>query len=227
MNEQVGVLLLENTHQKSGRAIDAAATFAPPPRLATVAGAQSPIVLGADGARLADAYASAASELVADGTALVTANCGFAFRYQAAVRNRVDAPVALSSLLLLGTLRQVYGRRLGVLTYDAATLRSFAKDIEGWPADGDLALCDIGGSPAWAELAQPTPIAVNLDAMEADLLQRSAQFVAAQDLRALLLECTAMFLFARRLEDQLGVRCFDLIDLIHFIRGAPEPATVG
>jgi len=224
MNEQVGVLLLENTHNKQGRAIEAAETFAPPPRVATVAGAQSSTLFGARGATLINAYAAAASGLVDEGACLVTANCGFAFQYQSAVRDRVDVPVALSSLLMLGMLRQVYGHRIGVLTYDATTLRNFASSIDGWPAGDALALCDVQGSPAWDELEHPTPITMNLEAMEADLLSRAGQFVTGHDLQALLLECTAMFLFKRRLEERLGVRCYDLIDLVEFIRG-PGSAT--
>ena len=67
---------------------------------------------------------AAAHALVAEGARALTGNCGFMIRHQAAVRNAVEVPVFLSSLLLAPMLLASLNdnSKLGIVTASSASL---------------------------------------------------------------------------------------------------------
>lgn len=213
-------LLLETSHLDLPGVLRHPDTLAVRQLLETVPGARGTIVVGPDYRAVASAYVASAAAVDAEEIELITANCGFAIAYQDDVAAAVKAPVALSSLLLVPMLFRVYGRRLGVVTFDAGQLDEPRRHAAGWPATGPPVV-DVQGSAAWRRLASDGQPKLNLSKLRDDLLGAVAPFAQRHRLQALLLECTAMSPFRSDLADRTGARVFDLIGLLEFLLGLP------
>src|SRR4051794_19347477 len=112
----LGVLQLENKPVMFLGSLGNPKTFSFPTLYRTVAGAWASNVVPGDPAMEA-AFVSAAKELVAEGAAAITTNCGFTLRYQRAMAEAVPVPVATSSLLLLPFLAATTRGCIGILTF--------------------------------------------------------------------------------------------------------------
>ncbi|KAA5606780.1 aspartate/glutamate racemase family protein [Roseospira marina] len=153
----------------------------------------------------------AARALEAEGARVIATSCGFLGALQERLRAAVSVPVLSSALVLVPLLRAAYGPRgsLGVLTFDARALKP-AHFGAMW--DPDLLVEGLESSrtfyPAIAE-DQPT--------LDAALAEGDAA-MAAQRLRgraggrlgAVILECTNLGPYSRRIRMEADAPVFDL-----------------
>lgn len=182
-----------------------------------VPGATPPRVLAGDAA-LAPAYAEQARALVAAGAAAITANCGFAIAYQDAVAAAVDAPVALSSVLLAPALLRALGprRRIGLAVADAGRFAPALLSAAGVPSAVQARIDVVGlegvaGVCAWNTR---TEYATDWAALECDVVATVGAFADARPaLGALLLECTGLVYCREALRRRTGLPAYDWVDL--------------
>ncbi len=129
----LGLLMLDTRFPRPPGDVGNPETYARagiPARFVTVPGA-SPrkIVQEADPAFL-QPFIDAAVGLARDGAALISTSCGFLARYQDALQAAVPVPVVSSSLLQCRGLA-----RVGIVTFDAASLDRALLDAAGVPAN--------------------------------------------------------------------------------------------
>jgi hypothetical protein len=117
------------------------------------------------------AFIAAARRLIDRGAAVVSSTCGFSIRHQPAVAEAIDAPVVMSSLLLLpALLRQLApSAKIAVLTYDSTQCGEELLGIDD-PADrGRVVIGGIEGGKFWHdELKRPAP-PIDVAAIETDV----------------------------------------------------------
>ncbi len=177
---------------------------------------------GAEG--LLDAFIDAARQLVADGADGITTNCGFLSLYQRQLAEAVPVPVLTSSLMQVEMVNRTLpaGRRAGVLTVSASTLRpehlAAASVPEGTP---------IGSTESGREFTR----AILDNAPQMDIEAARADNVAAAlamqrahaDLGAIVLECTNMCPYAGDIAAATGLPVHSMVSLVNWFQASLVP----
>ncbi|HZS32042.1 MAG TPA: hypothetical protein VFC42_01540 [Methylomirabilota bacterium] len=225
MSRLLGILQLENRPLTIPGSLGDARRFAYPARGRTVPGAHVDAVVAGE-PWLEAAYVAGARALEADGATAIITNCGFAILYQAAMSGAVRVPVAASSLLLLPLLAATLapGRRIGLLTYDAARLTARHLEAAGVTgADERLVVAGIEGTRSWAALAEPVPD-VGVESLAADVLGAVRKLRRAHpEVAVLLLECAAFCPVSSRVRTETGLPVLDFVSLADLVMAAaPE-----
>ncbi|WP_287310920.1 hypothetical protein [Mesorhizobium sp.] len=165
---------------------------------------------------LEGACVAAARRLVERGAAVISSDCGFFIRHQAAVAAAVDIPVATSSLLLVPTLlRQLSpARKLAVVTADS---RHFGEDLLSVDNPTDRARVVIGGVEGGEFLRNALmrpPVDTKIDQIECEVFACVAQLRAEHpEIGMLLFECTGFPYVKNALRRRTGLPIFDITDL--------------
>ncbi|WP_426411737.1 hypothetical protein [Bradyrhizobium ganzhouense] len=180
-----------------------------------VPGAWTDVVVRGDPV-LEPAYVAAARRLVDRGAVVISSDCGFSIRHQAAVAASVNVPVAMSSVLLLPTLlRQLPGHaKIALLTYDSS---HFGQDLLGVDDPADRARVIIGGiegTKYWHDgLKRPWP-PIDVAAVEADVgacLTRLRK--THPEIAAVLFECATFPLVAPAIRRIAKLPVYDITTL--------------
>ncbi|MER9671219.1 hypothetical protein [Mesorhizobium sp. M0203] len=147
---------------------------------------------------------------------VISADCGFFIRHQAAVAAATNVPVALWSLLLVPTLFRGLPRaaKLAAVTADST---SCSKDLLGIDDPADRARVVIGGIEGGKllrnELVRP-PIPTNVADIEKEVGACIARLRAAHPkIAAILFECTAFPLVTPAIRRSTGLPIYDITDL--------------
>ncbi|QRM32837.1 hypothetical protein [Microvirga sp. VF16] len=165
---------------------------------------------------LEPACIAAAKRLVERGAAVITANCGYFIRHQAAVAAAVNVPVVTSSLLLLPTLlNQLPPRsKLAVLV---AQPKHLTDDMLGITDPSARSRVVVGGIEDSVlvrnENMRPPPPTDPADTEKDVVASVQALHKAHPDIGAFLLECTAMPLTAPAVRRVTGLPAYDITTL--------------
>ena len=133
----LGILMLEARFPRIPGDMGNATTW-PFPVLYRVVRGATPARVVQQGARgLLPAFLEAAADLVAQGAEALTTNCGFLSLFQADIAAYTGVPVLTSSLMQVPWVQATLppGRRVGLVTVDAASLSPAHLAAAGVPAD--------------------------------------------------------------------------------------------
>jgi len=225
----IGVLMLETRFPRPPGDIGNPAGFPFPLRYAVVPRARVGRVVrpGEPDPALLEGFLAAAERLAAEGCAALTTSCGFLAPFQAALAARAGIPVAASALLLVPMLQATLppGRRVGVLTVDAAALgpahlaaAGAAPDtpVEGIEREGELARVLLDDLPE-----------LDTAAAGADVVAAGERLRARHpEVGAIVLECTNMPPYAAALRRATGLPVQGLPELLAWLH-AGLPALSG
>ncbi|MHB0791021.1 aspartate/glutamate racemase family protein [Bradyrhizobium sp. 5.13L] len=183
--------------------------------LETVAGAWAEIVIRGDPA-LEPAYISGAQRLVERGAVVITANCGFSIRHQAAVAASVKVPVVTSSLLLLPTLlRQLpKAAKVAVLTADSTHLGEDLLGIDDPTDRTRVVIGGIEGGEMWHNEMKRPPPHTDVGVIESEVAECVARLRNEHPaIAAILFECTAFPLVAPAMRRMTKLPIYDITTL--------------
>jgi aspartate/glutamate racemase len=195
--------------------IGCAGTFIHPVRYRVVQGAvPKRVVIEADRSLL-EPFIAAARALEAEGCAAIATSCGFLALFQAEMQAAVGVPLWTSSLLLVAAVEATLpaGRRVGIVTADAASLTAAHLRAAGAPADAPVE----GLAPDSAFHRTLLDNRHELDAGEAQAATVAAatRLVARHpNLGAIVLECTNMPPYADAVRAATGLPVHDITTLI-------------
>ncbi|RDJ04298.1 hypothetical protein [Rhizobium grahamii] len=191
------------------------ATFNVPPITEMVDGALADVVIRGDPS-LEGACVAAAWRLVDRGARVITADCGFFVRHQAAIAAAVNVPVVTSSLLLVPALvRQLApGTKLAVLSADS---RHCSEDLLGIQSPAERKRVVIGGieNGLYVRNALARPfVRTDLDQIEQEVGGCIARLRAEHpEIAMILFECTGFPVVANALRRKIGLPIYDITDL--------------
>lgn len=156
------------------------------------------------------------------GCQAITTSCGFAVLFQHRLLEAVSVPVFSSSLMLVpfvaATLRK--GRRVGVITADAATLSAhhlLAAAIE--PAR--IHIVGMDGCPEFAATAWGDKTTLDFVRISNEVVTVAKRLVdEAPDTGALLLECSLLPPYAAAVQAEIGLPVFDFTHLVSLVHHA-------
>lgn len=225
----LGVLMLEARFARIPGDMGNALTWPFPVLYRVVRGASPRRVVLDQAAGLLPDFIAAAQELVQQGAEAITTNCGFLALFQAELAAAVRVPVATSSLMQVAAVQATLppGRRVGVVTINAAALTPAHLRAAGAPQDTPLAGVEHGRELfrvlVAAEKDDLDPAVAQQDVLDAG----RALLARHPEVGAIVLECTNMPPYAAALRAELGVPVYDIYSLISWFHAGLRPRVFG
>ncbi len=159
---------------------------------------------------------AAAKELERMGVKAISSNCGFMLHFQEAVRNAVNVPVFLSSLLQLSLAARFIssGQKIAILTAFTERLTPEVLRLAGLPDNVEVVVNSIQNTPEFLNMQIADS---DTDAFGDRLEEAADQLFSTEDnIGALLLECAVFTPYAERLRKKYALPVFDFISLIDY-----------
>jgi Asp/Glu/Hydantoin racemase len=229
----VGILMLDTRFPRIPGDMGNATTFPFPVRYHRVTGASPDLVVrrGAEG--LLPNFVEGARALEREGVGAITTNCGFLVKYQREVAASVRVPVFTSSLLLVPLVHRMLapGRRVGLMTVNAASLGPEHLAGAGIPADLPLAVAGMEGEKEFTRVMLGDEMELDVDLAREEHVRVARRLVADHpDVGAIVLECTNMPPYTADIQRETGLPVFDITTLVRMAHDglaggrAPRPA---
>ncbi len=229
----VGILVLDTRFPRIPGDLGNAATFDFPVRYHRVAGADPDLVVRRGAAGLLPAFVEGARQLEREGVGAITTNCGFLVRFQRELAAAVSVPVFTSSLLLVPMIHRMLppGRRVGILTVNAATLTPELLAAAGVTPDLPVVVAGLETEKEFTRVLLGDELELDVDAAREEHVRVARRLVSDHpEVGALVLECTNMPPYAADLQRETGRPVFDILSLVRMVHASlaaglpPRPA---
>ena len=221
----VGMLLLETRFPRIPGDGGNAQTW-PFPMLYRVVRGATPDRVVRDRGGIVDDFVAAARELVAIGADGITTNCGFLVLYQDRLSAECGVPVAASSLLQVPWVERLLppGRRVGVVTVEAASLTAQHLGCAGAPPDTPVEGTE-GGAEFTRVLLGDEP-ELDVDRAREDVVAAARRLVERNpEVGAIVLECTNMPPYAAEMSRAIGLPVYDFYSFVCWFQAGLRPRT--
>jgi len=229
----VGILMLDTRFPRIPGEMGNATTYPFPVRYHRVTGANPDLVVrrGAEG--LLPNFIEGARALEREGVGAITTNCGFLIKYQQQLAAAVSVPVFTSSLLLVPLVHRMLtpGRRVGVMTVNAATLQAEHLAGAGIGPDIPLAVAGMEGEKEFTRVMLGDELELDVDLAREEHVRVARRLMSEHpDIGAIVLECTNMPPYAADIQRETGRAVFDIVSLVRMAHDAlaagrsPRPA---
>ena len=219
----VGILMLDTRFPRIVGDMGNARTFPFAVRYQRVDGADPDLVVrrGAEG--VLPAFIAGARALEREGVGAITTNCGFLVKYQRELAAAVTVPVFTSSLLLVPLVHRMLppGRRVGIMTVNAPTLRQEHLDGAGIGAEIPIAVAGLETEKEFTRVMLGDQLELDVDVAREEHVRVARQLMADHpDIGAIVLECTNMPPYVADIQRVTGVPVFDIVSLVQMVHGA-------
>jgi Asp/Glu/hydantoin racemase len=219
----VGILMLDTQFPRVPGDMGNAETFAFPVRYHRVSGASPDLVVRRGAAALLPAFIEGARALEREGVGAITTNCGFLAKFQGEMAAAVTVPVFTSSLLLVPLVHRMLGpgRRIGIMTVDAASLGPEHLAGAGIGSDVPIAVAGLETEKEFTRVLLGDELVLDVDRARTEHLLVARRLVAEHpDLGAIVLECTNMPPYTADIQRETGLPVFDVVSLVAMMHGA-------
>ncbi|RWP55097.1 MAG: hypothetical protein EOR08_34195 [Mesorhizobium sp.] len=225
----VGIILTERMPSPGVRpylpgCVGNATTWSVPVRYKTVPGLNDTSIFASDGDKITPIVVQAALELVSEGAQLITCNCGYSIRFQQAVRDAVDVPVFLSSLLLAPFLEMMLpaNQALGIIVASKSELTQDMLVASGLRADigRKLVIAGLEDTPVFGNGWVRAEGDLDVGGSQADLVDTAVALQKERpDIGMLLLECGDLPPYAYAVQQATQIPVFDFTSMVEFFVG--------
>jgi hypothetical protein len=225
---RLGILMLEARFPRIPGDMGNAETWPFPVLYRVVRGASPQRVVNEKATGLLGAFLEAGRELVALGADGITTNCGFLALFQRELAAGLGVPVASSSLMQLPLVESLLppGKRAGVLTVSGASLS--AAHLEAIRLPPDIPIVGTEGGREFSRVLLGNEERLDVAAAEADILDAGAELVRRHpEVGAIILECTNMCPYARRLREATGLPVYDIYSFMSWFHAGLRPRDFG
>ncbi|WP_345773889.1 aspartate/glutamate racemase family protein [Azospirillum endophyticum] len=216
MSRPLGIIMLDTGFERPVGDVGNAGSWPFPVLYRTVSGALPRDVVDGREGGLTDAFVEAGEDLIRQGAGALLTSCGFLVLRQRRLAARLSRPLATSSLLQLPQIAAMLpaGRRIGVVTYDAASLTPAhfreAGLAETAPSPPVAGLPRGGAFHRLIEKNEP----YDRPGLEAELMAVMEELLRREPaIGAILLECTNLPPFTASIAARFGLPVFDVLTL--------------
>jgi Asp/Glu/hydantoin racemase len=219
----VGILMLDTKFPRIAGDMGNATTFPFPVRYHRVAGASPDRVVRGGAEGLLPDFVEGARALEREGVGAITTNCGFLVKFQRELAAAVKVPVFTSSLLMVPLVIRMLppGRRVGVLTVNAATLTREHLEGAGIARDAPLVVAGMEGEKEFTRVMLGDELELDVDLAREEHVRVARRLVNDHpDIGALVLECTNMPPYTADIQRATGLPVFDVLSLVHLVHDA-------
>lgn len=193
------------------------ASYPFPVKLVEVKGANTDTVILHPSQKLLEDMIRLAKELEKEGVRAITTSCGFNAIFQEALANAVDIPVFTSSLLQVPFAQALVGRdrAVGVITASASSLSEKHLRACGITDEMHPIVMGLENAPEWSKIFDHPDDSFDMDLVTEEILNVARQGVKDHpEIGAIVLECTDLPPFARRIREELDIPVFDFNSMI-------------
>ena len=186
-------------------------------QLVEVKGANTDTVILHPSQKLLEDMIQLAKELEKEGVRAITTSCGFNAIFQEALANAVDIPVFTSSLLQVPFAQALVGRdrAVGVITASASSLSEKHLRACGITDEMHPIVMGLENAPEWSKIFDHPDDSFDMDLVTEEILNVARQGVKDHpEIGAIVLECTDLPPFARRIREELDIPVFDFNSMI-------------
>ena len=187
------------------------ASYPFPVKLVEVKGANTDTVILHPSQKLLEDMIQLAKELEKEGVRAITTSCGFNAIFQEALANAVDIPVFTSSLLQVPFAQALVGRdrAVGVITASASSLSEKHLRACGITDEMHPIVMGLENAPEWSKIFDHPDDSFDMDLVTEEILNVARQGVKDHpEIGAIVLECTDLPPFARRIREELDIPVF-------------------
>ncbi|WP_163969792.1 aspartate/glutamate racemase family protein [Oceanobacillus halotolerans] len=166
-------------------------------------------------------------ELVKNGAKAITADCGFLLYYQNQLRDALQVPVFLSSLLQLPFLFLMVNttEKIGVITADSTLLNEQLLTEIGIQDMNRLSIKGLQNTSYFYDACVKESGVLNEEGIKQEVVSLASQMVQEDpDIKAILLECSFLPPYSKAVQEAVGLPVFDyktMIDYVHSAYRAP------
>jgi hypothetical protein len=225
----LGILMLQARFPRILGDMGNAETWPFPVLYRVVKGATPERVVLQGAAGLLGDFLDAAADLVDQGAEAITTNCGFLALFQQELAAHVKVPVATSSLIQVPWVQATLppGKRVGVITVSKGSLTPRHLQAAGVPLDVPCVGTE-GGREFFRVLIRAEKIDMDVGLATQDILDAGRELVTAHpEVGAIVLECTNMPPYARRLSVAVGLPVYDIYSLVTWLHAGLRPRDFG
>ncbi len=224
----LGILMLNTRFPRIPGDIGNPSSFPFPVRYEVIETATVDRVVTSTGpsAAVINGFVSAAARLTAGGVAGMTTSCGFMAIAQKELSARISVPVITSSLCQIPLVQSTLpiGKRVGVLTIDAAELS--LSHFAGVGAPADLPIEGVENGRELARVIKQDQPSLDPVKAEEDVIKAGKKLlIKAPEVGAIVLECTNMAPYSKALAGALGLPVYDITGLLHWWYRSIQPPT--
>ena len=218
----IGVLCLESYFPKPPGHLRNPVSFDFPVTYKVMRGIDVPKLLFNPTPDLVAPFIEAAQELEREGVLAITGSCGFLARFHKELTQAVKIPVLVSSLTQVPLVRTLHGAdaTIGVLTASSKALTPFHFEQIGGDIN-DVVVKGMEGYPEfWEVIIEAKRESMDFSTMEQEICDAAESMMKEHNLDALVLECTDLSAFARRVQERICRPVYDINGLIEYARYA-------
>lgn len=231
MSRPLGIIMLDTAFERPVGDVGNPGSWPFPVLYRTVSGALPRDVVDGRESGLMDAFVEAGEELIRQGAGALLTSCGFLVLRQRQLAARLSRPLATSSLLQLPQIATMLpaDRRIGIVTYDAASLTPAHFREAGMAETAPLPpapLPLVAGLPrggAFHRLIEKNE-PYDRPGLEAELMEVVEGLLRRDPaIGAILLECTNLPPFTALIAARFGLPVFDVLTLGRWLHaGIPD-----
>lgn len=212
----IGILMLEYRAPFIPGDVGNASTYDYPVLFKTVAGLSLDRALSGDPAQ-EQRVIEAAEELQRFGVRGISSDCGFLIAYQDAVRQRLEVPVFLSSLLQVPLVAASVSGPIGVVVASSAGVNDRVLELAGIRDTGRIVVRGMEDMPHFTESILEQGGTLDSDRLEQETVDAVREMVAGHpDMSAIVLECSLLPPYSGAVQAATGLPVFDYIAMIDY-----------
>ena len=227
----IGILVLDTVIPRIPGDIGHAGTFDFPVLYRKVPGAFPDRVVRKADPTLLQPFIEGAKELEGAGVGAITTSCGFLAMFQRELSATIQTPVFASSLLMVPLLAQMQpaGKRVGILTVDAASLTARHLEAVGVTPDVPHVVRGVEPGGEFAGVMLDNLAEMDVEKARGELVGAARAMCTDQpDVGAIVLECTNMPPHARAIQEATGRPVYDIVTLVRWVHsGLVQRAYLG
>lgn len=220
----VGILMLDARFPRIPGDMGNALTWPFPVHYRVVKNATPDHVVRRNAEGLLDAFVEAGRDLIDMGVSGITTNCGFLSLFQDELKDRLQVPVAASSLMQVPMLQGLLppGRRVGILTVSGSSLTPAHLAAAGVAADTPVVGTE--GGEEFTRVLLDNERRLDVDKARADNVAAARRLLNAHpDVGAIVLECTNMVPYAADIARETGLPVHSIYSFVLWFQAGLLP----
>lgn len=220
--EVIGILLIENYVPFIPGDVANATTYSYPVRFQRIDGVTHRHLFDHDRS-VKEKVFEASKKLVKEGVKAITGDCGFLALFQEELKEEMNVPVFLSSLIQLHFIKEIIpaGSNIGIITASSASLTADIFGAAGINFTDRLIIKGLENKKHFKESVIDEAGFLDTEKLEKEVVETTRELnEETQNMSAILLECSLLPPYGKAVSEVVNVPVFDYITMIDYVYSA-------
>ncbi|GAB6280399.1 MAG: aspartate/glutamate racemase family protein [Thermovirga sp.] len=220
--EAIGILLIENYVPFIPGDVANATTYGYPVRFQRIEGVTHRHLFSHD-VSVKEKVLNAGRILKKEGVQAITGDCGFLALFQEEIKESLQMPVFLSSLLQLAFIAKIIPEKgkIGIITANAGSLTDSILEAVGVSDRSKLILKGLEGKDNFRKAVFEEAGYLDSELVEAEVIEAAGELMVDHpETSSILLECSLLPPYSSTVSSVTGLPVFDYISMIDYVHSA-------